>query len=231
MATDQPDGRVRPRIRVLLCDDHLIVREGLKRLIETAGDIEVSGEAGSGEEAIASVGELHPDVVLMDIRLPGMDGVAATAAIREKYPSTRILALSTFVDDDLIFGALRAGAHGYLAKDVEPDRLFDAIRSVAANRSIMSDEVVSRLVHRIVAGHPLDSRSGSPLERLTSQERVVLRLVAEGLTNQEIANSLCLSVKTVKSHLSNIFAKLDVHNRAQAVAAYLRSRDTRGDVA
>ena len=229
MATPLTDERPAPRIRVLLCDDHVIVREGLKRLIETAGDIVVAGEAGSGEEAIETVDTVHPDVVLMDIRLPGMDGVAATAAIRDRYPATRILALSTFVDDDLIFGALRAGAHGYLAKDVEPERLFDAIRAVAASKSIMSDEVVNRLVHRIVTGHPLDARSGSALERLTAQERVVLRLVAEGLTNQEIADSLCLSVKTVKSHLSNIFAKLDVHNRAQAVAAYLRTGDRRTD--
>ena len=136
MATSQTEERVAPRIRVLVCDDHVIVREGLKRLIETAGDIVVAGEAGSGEEAVETVSRVHPDVVLMDIRLPGMDGVAATAAIREKFPSTRILALSTFVDDDLIFGALRAGAHGYLAKDVEPERLFDAIRSVAASKSV-----------------------------------------------------------------------------------------------
>ena len=229
MATSQTEEPLAPRIRVLVCDDHVIVREGLKRLIETAGDIVVAGEAGSGEEAVETVSRVHPDVVLMDIRLPGMDGVATTAVIREKFPSTRILALSTFVDDDLIFGALRAGAHGYLAKDVEPERLFDAIRSVAASKSIMSDEVVNRLVHRIVTGHPLDPRPGSALERLTAQERVVLRLVAEGLTNQDIADSLCLSIKTVKSHLSNIFAKLDVHNRAQAVAAYLRSPDTRSE--
>lgn len=229
MATLQTDQRAAPPIRVLLCDDHVIVREGLKRLLETAAGIVVAGEAGSGEEAIDAVGRLQPDVVLMDVRLPGMDGVQATAAIRERFPNTRVLALSTFVDDDLIFGALRAGAHGYLAKDVEPDRLFDAIRSVADSKSIMSDEVVHRLVHRIVTGHPLDARPATAMERLTAQERVVLRLVTDGLTNQDIADTLCLSVKTVKSHLSNIFAKLDVHNRAQAVAAYLRSRDTHVD--
>jgi DNA-binding NarL/FixJ family response regulator len=232
MAASPTDARGDDPIRVVLCDDHMIVREGLKRLIETTEDIVVAGEVASGEEAIEAVGTIHPNVVLMDIRLPGIDGVSATAAIRERYPTTRILALSTFVDDDLIFGALRAGAHGYLAKDVEPERLFDAIRSVAAGKSIISDEVVNRLVHRIVTGQPLDARpAGSSLERLTAQERVVLRLVAEGLTNQEIADSLCLSVKTVKSHLSNMFAKLDVHNRAQAVAAYLRWRDPRSELA
>jgi DNA-binding NarL/FixJ family response regulator len=231
MAASPTDARGAEPIRVLLCDDHMIVREGLKRLIETTEDIVVAGESATGEQAIEAVATTHPHVVLMDIRLPGIDGVSATATIRERYPSTRILALSTFVDDELIFGALRAGAHGYLAKDVEPERLFDAIRSVAASKSIISDEVVNRLVHRIVTGQPLDARAGSSLERLTAQERVVLRLVAEGLTNQEIADSLCLSVKTVKSHLSNMFAKLDVHNRAQAVAAYLRSRGPHSELA
>ncbi len=214
-----------PRIRVFLCDDHVIVREGLKRLLETAFDMEVAGEGGNAEEALTGIAGTRPDVVLMDIRLPDLDGVAATAAIRERFPDVRVLALSTFIDDDLIFGAIRAGASGYLVKDVEPERLFEAIRSVAADQSTMSGEVVASVVRRILSGSRADGSLGAGMERLTAQERVVLSLVAEGLTNQGIASSLCLSVKTVKSHLSNIFGKLDVHNRAQAVAVYLRARN------
>lgn len=213
-------------IRVALCDDHVIVREGLKRLIETVPDLLVTGEAGTADEALEMVAQGQPDVLLMDIRLPGKDGVAAIAEIHASFPDVKILALSTFVDDDLIFGAIRAGASGYLAKDVEPGRLFDAIRAVVLDQPIMSEQVVARMVQRIASSGALQPTMGG-IERLTPQERVVLRLVAEGLTNQEIANNLCLSIKTVKSHLSNIFGKLDVHNRAQAVAAYLRATRTR----
>jgi DNA-binding NarL/FixJ family response regulator len=216
-----------PRLRVFICDDHPIVREGLKRLIETAGDMEVAGEASDAEEALARIGITNPRVVLMDIRLPTLDGVAATAAIRQHFPDVRVIALSTFVDDSLIFGAIRAGASGYLAKDVEPERLFEAIRAVAADKSTMSEEVVARVVRRILSDGTPD-RATSGVDRLTAQERVILRLVAEGLTNQDIANTLCLSVKTVKSHLSNVFSKLDVHNRSQAVAAYLRTQQAGG---
>lgn len=212
------------RIRVFICDDHVIVREGLKRLIETAGDMEVAGEAGDAAEALARIGDSRAQVVLMDIRLPEVDGVQATAAIRKAYPSVRVLALSTFMDDDLIFGAIHAGASGYLAKDVEPERLFDALRAVASNKPIMSGEVVNRVIQRILSSDAPATAPANILGQLTPQEQVILGLLAEGLSNQAIADQLVVSVKTVKSHLSNIFGKLGVHTRSQAVVRYIKAQ-------
>lgn len=219
-------ARVEPRIRVYLCDDHHIVREGIKRLLATAGDMDVVGEAADGEEAIEQIPLLKPDVVLMDIRMPRRDGVAVTAAIRQILPNVRVLALSTYVDDDLVFGAIRAGATGYLAKDVEPERLLAAIRAAAEGRSVISGELIEKVVRRI------QSRDQAPgeavgIERLTNQELTILELVSEGLTNSDIAEKLCLSVKTVKSHLSHIFGKLDVSNRAQAASVFVRATNHR----
>lgn len=212
------------RIRVFICDDHVIVREGLKRLIETAGDMEVAGEAGDAAETLARLPESGAQVVLMDIRLPDSDGVQATAAIRQAYPHIRVLALSTFMDDDLIFGAIHAGASGYLAKDVEPERLFDALRAVASNKPIMSGEVVNRVIQRILSSDAPSASSTNVIDQLTPQERVILGLLAEGLSNQAMADRLVVSVKTVKSHLSNIFGKLGVHTRSQAVVRYMKAQ-------
>lgn len=218
------DDAVLERIRVFICDDHVIVREGLKRLIETAGDMEVAGEAGDAAETLARLPESGAQVVLMDIRLPDSDGVQATAAIRQAYPHIRVLALSTFMDDDLIFGAIHAGASGYLAKDVEPERLFDALRAVASNKPIMSGEVVNRVIQRILSSDAPSASSTNVIDQLTPQERVILGLLAEGLSNQAMADRLVVSVKTVKSHLSNIFGKLGVHTRSQAVVRYMKAQ-------
>ncbi|HKS91548.1 MAG TPA: response regulator transcription factor [Tepidiformaceae bacterium] len=219
-----PEAPDAARIRVFICDDHVIVREGLKRLIETADDMEVAGEAAGAAETLARLGESRAQVVLMDIRLPDTDGVQATAAIRAAFPDVRVLALSTFMDDDLIFGAIHAGASGYLAKDVEPERLFDALRAVAGDRPIMSGEVVNRVIQRILSSDAPGAASPNAIDQLTAQERVILGLLAEGMSNQAIADSLVLSIKTVKSHLSNIFGKLGVHTRSQAVVVYMRSQ-------
>jgi DNA-binding NarL/FixJ family response regulator len=221
-----PDSGLNERIRVFICDDHVIVREGLKRLIETADDMEVAGEAGDATETLARLGDSGAQVVLMDIRLPDVDGVQATAAIRQAYPHVRVLALSTFMDDDLIFGAIHAGASGYLAKDVEPERLFDALRAVASDRPIMSGEVVNRVIQRILSSDAPAAPSANIIDQLTPQERVILGLLAEGLSNQAMADQLVVSVKTVKSHLSNIFSKLGVHTRSQAVVRYIRAQQT-----
>ncbi len=213
-------------IRVLLCDDHHIVREGLKRLLETVDDIVVAGEAASGEQAIDLLGACEPDVVLMDIRLPGMSGVAATAAIRGAHPDVSVLALSTFLDDDLIFGALRAGASGYLVKDVEPEHLFNAVRLAARHEPVLSGDAASRLINRVLNKEetfPLGE--GPSMTRLTRQERIILDFLARGLSNAEIADMLVISSKTVKTHLGNIFHKLDVRNRTQAVSVYLREHN------
>jgi DNA-binding NarL/FixJ family response regulator len=212
------------RIRVFICDDHVIVREGLKRLIETAGDMEVAGEAAGATETLERLGPSGAQVVLMDIRLPDIDGVQATAAIREAFPDVRVLALSTFMDDDLIFGAIHAGASGYLAKDVEPERLFDALRAVASNKPIMSGEVVNRVIQRILSSEAPAAATPSAIDQLTPQERIILGLLAEGMSNQAMADHLVVSVKTVKSHLSNIFGKLGVHTRSQAVVRYMRAQ-------
>lgn len=220
MTADAISGSPANPVRVFICDDHLIVREGLKRLLETVDDLQVVGEAASGEDVLALFEQTHPDVVLMDVRLPGLSGVEATAALRVRFPTARVLALSTFVDDDLIFGALRAGACGYLVKDVHPDELFAAIRGAARDEAVMSGEAASRIINRALrATSTVDDRHVS---RLTPQERVILDLVARGLSNADIAEALTVSSKTVKSHLGNIFSKLDVHNRTQAVSLYLR---------
>ncbi len=209
-------------IRVLLCDDHRIVREGLKRLIETVDDITVVGEAASGEQAIEAIESCHPDVVLMDVRLPGISGSVATSSIRNAHPDVRVLALSTFLDDELIFGALRAGASGYLVKDVEPEYLFNAIRLAAHNESVLSGDAASRLIMRVLEDGEAAAPDSSPIARLTPQERVILGCLARGLSNADIGAELVISAKTVKTHLGNIFQKLGVHNRTQAVSVYLR---------
>ncbi len=214
-----------PPIRVLLCDDHHIVREGLKRLFETVDDMVVAGEASSGEQALELIETCRPDVVLMDVRLPGISGVAATATIRTGHPEIRVLALSTFLDDELIFGALRAGASGYLVKDVEPDYLFSAIRLAANDEAVLSGDAASRLILRVLEkDEPRPAAPDSLIARLTPQERVVLDFLAKGLSNADIAETLVISAKTVKTHLSNIFQKLGVHNRTQAVSVYLRTQ-------
>lgn len=224
MTDPQPDRR----IRVFLCDDHHIVREGIKRLLATATDMDVVGEAADGEEALRKIPQLQPDVVLMDIRLPLRDGVAVTAALRDLAPAVRVLALSTYVDDDLVFGAIRAGATGYLAKDVEPERLLAGIRAAAEGKSVISGELVEKVVRRIQS-RDQPPGTGAGIDRLTNQELTILQLVSEGYTNSEIADKLCLSVKTVKSHLSHIFGKLDVSNRAQAASVFVRATSNRLD--
>ena len=209
-------------IRVLLCDDHRIVREGLKRLIETVDDIVVVGEAASGEEALDLVKACCPDVVLMDVRLPGMSGTAATLSIRSSHPDVHVLALSTFLDDELIFGALRAGVSGYLVKDVEPEYLFNAIKLAANNDAVLSGNAASRLITRVLEDGGAASEETLALSRLTPQERVIVDCLAQGLSNADIAKALVISPKTVKTHLGNIFHKLGVRNRTQAVSVYLR---------
>ncbi|MBE0609367.1 MAG: response regulator transcription factor [Dehalococcoidia bacterium] len=209
-------------IRVLLCDDHRIVREGLKRLIETVDDIVIVGEASSGEQALELINACCPDVVLMDVRLPGMSGTAATSTIRSDHPHVHVLALSTFLDDELIFGALRAGASGYLVKDVEPEYLFNAIRLAANNDAVLSGNAASRLITRVLEDGGSAGDEAAPLSRLTPQERVIVDCLAQGLSNADIAETLVISPKTVKTHLGNIFHKLGVHNRTQAVSMYLR---------
>lgn len=199
------------RTRVLLVDDHQVVRRGLRTFLEVQEDIEVVGEASDGEEGIARAEELRPDVILMDIKMPGTDGIEALRRLRALANPARVLIVTSFTEQRTVVPALRAGAAGYVYKDIDPDALAAAIRSVHAGHVLLQPEVATTLLSE--EGHPPSpGRAGS----LTDREREVLRHIADGRSNREIARSLVLSEKTVKTHVSNILMKLDVTDRTQA---------------
>lgn len=197
-------------ITVLIADDHPIVREGIVALIKGDPDISVVGEVGNGKEAVEQYEKLQPDVVLMDLRMPEMEGADAVAEIRKNHPGARVIILTTFDGDEDIFRALRAGAKGYLLKDTPPEALTEAIRAVHHGLKRIAPEAAMKLAHR-----------ASELA-LTEREREVMQLLTNGLSNSEIANSLSISEGTVKFHLNNIFAKLGVDDRTQAVVTALK---------
>jgi DNA-binding NarL/FixJ family response regulator len=195
-------------IRVLIVDDHAVVRAGLEQLLRTAEDIELLGSAGDGEEALTLTLEREPDVVLMDLSMPGIDGVQATATIREARPATRVVVLTSFSDRDRILSALDAGAIGYLLKDAEPADLLAGIRAASRDESPLSPKAARAV---------LDRQSGRrPATDMTEREREVLALVGAGLPNKIIARRLSISEKTVKAHLTSIFRQIDVTDRTQA---------------
>lgn len=206
-------------IRVLVADDHPVVREGLRKMISLTDDIEVVGEAVNGEDAVAKVEALSPHVVLMDLRMPGIDGVEATKRIRAGTPSAEVIVLSNYDEDRYIFDALRAGAKSYLLKDASPERLADAIRSVARGESTLDSGVMSRVVSEF---RHMGTGVGQRGERLTARELEILQCLVDGLSNQEAADALVVSEKTVKSHLTNIYRKLEVRDRGQAIVVALR---------
>jgi len=211
--------------RVLLADDQALVRAGFRVLIESAPDIEVAGEAPNGEEAIALARASRPDVVLMDIRMPVLDGIEATRRIAADpdLSGCRVLVLTTFEADEYVFEALRAGASGFLLKDVEPADLLRAIRVVAAGEALLSPSVTRRLIATF-AGRPAQRRvSPRELDGLTEREREVLALVGQGKTNDEIAGELFVSPATVKTHVSRVMSKLYARDRAQLVVAAYES--------
>ncbi len=205
-------------IRVLLADDQALVRAGFRALIESEPDLQVVGEARDGDEAIALAASLVPDVVLMDIRMPKLDGIEATRRIasNEALESTRIVILTTFETDDNVFEGLRAGASGFLVKDTEPAELLNAIRVVAGGAALLSPGVTRRLIAEFAAAAPTPRRSAR-LDVLTERELEVMTLVAAGLTNDEIAESLVVSPSTAKTHVSRVMGKLDARDRAQVV--------------
>jgi len=205
------------RIRVMLVDDHAVVRSGLSAFLMVYPDLELVGEAESGEEAVASAALLQPDVILMDLVMPGMDGVATTRAIRQKYPNIQIVALTSFKEENLVQGALQAGAIGYMLKNVTASELANAIRSAHAKRMTLSSEAAQALVQSTSQTVP-----GS--DNLTEREREVLRLMVDGLNNSEIAEKLVISASTVKFHIANIFTKLGVDNRVAAVSLALQRK-------
>jgi len=204
-------------IRVLIADDQALMREGLQTLLELSPGIRVVGQAANGEEAVALARKLQPDVVLMDVRMPVMDGVEATRRIRRELPDTQVIILSTFDDDEYIFEGLAAGAMGYLLKDVSSDELAEAIRTVHQGQALLSPGIASKVVtefSRLAARR----EPAAPLyEELTPREMEVLRLLAARASNRQIAEALCITEGTVKNHVSNILGKLGVSNRAQAV--------------
>ncbi|MEO3768957.1 response regulator transcription factor [Micromonospora sp. B9E7] len=199
-------------IRVLLVDDQHLIRAGLRMLCDAQPDIEVVGEADNGREAITLAARLLPDVVVMDLRMPGVDGITATSRILAERPATRILVLTTFGDDDHLYPALTAGACGFLLKDAPPTELLDGIRRAAVGDSPFSAEVLRRLVQRAVHARPEPPRA---VQGLTAREREVLNLVAEGLSNTEIGDRLHIGVTTVKTHITSLMTKTDSPNRVR----------------
>jgi len=204
-------------VRVLIVDDDALMRAGLRGVLSGDLAIEVVGEAGDGRDALHRTRLLGPDIVLMDIRMPDLDGIAATRDVLAAFPDVRVVILTTFEQDDYIFGALRAGASGFLLKRTRPEDLVAAIHTVAAGDSLLSPSVTSRVIERMAQQPAPDTRSDERLAALTQRERQVLELVARGLSNGEIADTLVIEESTVKTHTKRILAKLGVRDRVQAV--------------
>jgi DNA-binding NarL/FixJ family response regulator len=208
-------------IRVLLADDQRLVRESLATLLGLLGGIELVATASDGEEACTLVAEHNPDVVLMDLRMPRLDGIEATRRLRERHPGVRVIALTTFADDESVIGALRAGARGYLTKDAGAEDIRAAIRTVASGEAALDPAVQHHVVAALAGDAPVPAGDGATdpelPDDLTPREAEVLALIADGLSNAEIAQRLFISPTTVKSHINHLFAKAGVRDRAQAV--------------
>ena len=215
-------------VRVLLVDDQPLLLQGFSMILSVEDDLEVVGQATDGERAVVAVAELEPDVVLMDVQMPRLDGIEATRRIVAEHPAVRVVILTTFDRDDYLFDALAAGASGFLLKNADPDDLVDAVRAAAHGHALLAPEVTRRVIERSTgqdtgaapgAGCPGGAGEGIPLPSLTQREREVLVLVARGLSNAEIAREVYVSEATVKTHVSNVLAKLGVRDRVQAVVA------------
>jgi two-component system, NarL family, response regulator LiaR len=207
-------------ITVMLIDDHRVVRQGLRDFLELQEDIEVVGEASNGEEGVQLARELLPEVVLMDLVMPGIDGVEATRQLKAASPSSKVIVLTSFADDNKVFPAIKAGAISYLLKDISPEDLAHAIRAAQRNEAVLHPEVAAKLMQEFSTPRANEA----PVEQLTPREMDVLRLIAKGKSNKEIADALIVSEKTVKSHVSNILSKLHLADRTQAAIYALRQR-------
>lgn len=212
-------------IRLVLADDHAVVRSGTRELLEQEPDLKIVGEASNGEEAVRLAQELHPDVLVMDVRMPKMSGVEATRRIKSERPDIRVLVLTAHDDDEYVFALLQAGANGYLLKTAEIDELVRAIRTVASGQSALAPEVTGKVVAQFASGKSMPEAMTNTQEDyngLTERELGILELVSKGLSNKQIGSELYISDRTVQAHLSNIFSKLGVNSRTEAVMFAVR---------
>jgi two-component system, NarL family, response regulator LiaR len=212
---------VNEKIRVILADDHAVVRRGLEALLETEADMEVVAVAADGVEAVQKTAELRPDVILLDMKMPRLGGVEAITAIKVEWPEAQILVLTSFNDDETVFGAIQAGALGFLLKDSTPDELIQAIRNTYEGRPTLHPDIALRLIQELEKGEGATGETLTP-EPLTGREVEILQRVARGLSNQEIADALVVSERTVRTHISHILRKLHLANRTQATLYALR---------
>lgn len=206
-------------VKVLVVDDHEMVRRGIRKMIEIEKGITVVGEAANGDEAVAAALKAHPDVVLMDIQMPGMNGLEATRRILQAKPQVAIIMLTVYDDDEYVLEAIKSGAMGYLLKDLDATALVAAIRKVATGESLIDQDVAARLLQDMVRK---TMPGASPASALTEREREILEAIAGGMANKEIADKLSISERTVKNHITNIFKKIDVHDRTQAAIFAIR---------
>ncbi|WKZ47140.1 MAG: response regulator transcription factor [Anaerolineales bacterium] len=204
-------------IRLMIADDHKLFREGIKALLAITDDIEIVGEAEDGESALKKCQELEPDVILMDINMPGLNGIQVTGQILEKQPQTRIVMLTMLEDDASIFHAMRTGARGYLLKGADPTEVLSVIRAAAEGQALFGPAIATRLINYFKELSAKPPVSVPPFPELTERELEILHLIAQGLNNQELAQKLVLSPKTVRNHITSIFSKLQVADRAQAI--------------
>ena len=204
------------KIKVLLVDDHTVVLKGLAFFLSTQEDLELVGEASNGKEALVKVGETHPDVVLMDLYMPEMDGVEATGCIKKEYPDVKVIVLTSFSDQAHVLPALRAGSSGYILKDVEPDQLVEAIRSAYKGNIQLHPDIANALLSQTLPVEEKEEEPSIQVDVLTARENEVLQLLAKGMSNKEIASVLVITEKTVKAHVSSILSKLNLSDRTQA---------------
>jgi two-component system NarL family response regulator len=225
ISIDEPERTNEERLRVLIVDDHALFRRGLQMVLKQESDLDVVGEAGDGMEAVEKAQELMPDVVLMDVRMPGQSGIKATEQIRELLPHVKILMLTISDEEADLYDAIKAGASGYLLKEISIDDVAEAVRSVWNGQSRISPSMASKLLTEFAAmSKRADERQQLPAPRLTEREMDVLKLVAQGLNNRDIARDLFISENTVKNHIRNILEKLHLHSRMEAVVYAVREK-------